>query len=419
MTDEWGRPSGLLLRGGRLLDPSSGLDDEGDLLIRDGVIAGVGGDQPRGDAEVVEAKGLWVVPGLMDLHVHLRQPGEEQKETIATGTAAAAAGGFAIVVSEPNTLPPVDTPQSIIMVQAWAEGAPAAVWPKCCLTRGRAGHEVASFAALRQAGAVAASDDGDSVTDERVMREAFQMAKASDMPLTVHVDTVALMERDVRLSGEIGWPVHFSHVSLETEVALLAAAQERGLHVTGEATPHHLTLCADDAPAGDASFRMNPPLRTRRDCEALRGALAAGVLSVIASDHAPHTPEEKARPYEEAPPGVIGLETTLGVVWTTLVHAGLLSAGRAVWAMTEGPARVLGDEPMLRLQRGALGAVSLIDPDHVWTVEVDRFHSKGRNCPFAGWRLRGRVKRVTLRGVEAYRDGEVLAQPGFGRDVRA
>jgi dihydroorotase len=225
--------SDLLLRGGRLFDPASGIDAEGDLLIRDGEIAGVGGAQPRGGAEVVDVRGLWVLPGLMDLHVHLREPGQEEKETIATGTAAAAAGGFTIIVCEPNTLPPTDTPARVEAIETRAAGAPAAVWPKCCITREQEGREVTDFGLLRQSGAVAASDDGKSVWDEAVMREAFRLAKATDMPLTVHVDAVELVERDIRLCAESGWPVHFSHVSLEAEIELLAAAQARGLPVTG------------------------------------------------------------------------------------------------------------------------------------------------------------------------------------------
>jgi dihydroorotase len=223
-----------------------------------------------------------------------------------------------------------------------------------------------------------------------------------------------MVERDIGLAAELGWGVHFSHVSLAAEVELIAEARERGLPVSGEATPHHLALCADDAPTGDTNFKMNPPLTSAEDRDALRTALAEGVICAIASDHAPHAPDEKARPFEEAPPGVIGLETTVGVIWTDLVHTGLLAERAAVRAMTAGPLEVLGMvggsvAPALRI--GARGDVTLLDPDHGWTVEPERFESKARNCPFAGRRLRGKVVATIIAGRAVMREGSILA-PG-------
>jgi len=388
----------LLITGGRLFDPASGLDAKGDLLLRDGLIVGVGevGADAALDARVVEAEGLLVLPGLMDLHVHLREPGEERKETIASGTQAAAAGGFATVVAEPNTAPARDTAERIQQVRDLAEKhAVVHVLQKGAITAGRAGRELTDFVALRAAGAVAGSDDGASVWDDAVMRSAFAAAKAAGMPLTVHVDEPKLMSRDIGLSAEMDWPVHFSHVSLAEEVELIAEARARGLRVTGEVTPHHLALCADDAPAGDADYKMNPPLRADADREALRRALAAGVITVIASDHAPHTAAEKAG--ENPPPGVVGLETTLGVIWTELIHAGRLDPATAVRAMTTGPAEVLGiASPALRV--GAAADVALFDPEMGWVVDPGAFHSWGRNCPFAGWRLRGKPAGAVVAG---------------------
>lgn len=400
--------SALLITGARLFDPASGLDAAGDLLIVDGQIAGVGEVPRRGEERVIEAAGLWALPGLMDLHVHLREPGQEQKETIATGAAAAAAGGFATIVAEPNTVPPRDTAARIAEAQRLSEHAPVRVLHKGAITVGQEGREVTDLSALRAAGAAAASDDGRSVYSNEVMRRAFATARVAGLPLTVHVDETALMARDIALAAQTGWPVHFSHVSLEEEVTLIRHAQQRGLPVTGEAAPHHLALCADDAPAGDANYKMNPPLRSRQDREALRAALAAGVITVIASDHAPHTVEEKSRPYAEAPSGVIGLETTLGVVWTELVHAGLVTAARAVRAMTDAPSAVLGLEaPALRV--GVRADVTLFDPEHRWTVDPRAFQSKGRNCPFAGWALRGKAVCTIVEGRIVMREGEMLA----------
>ena len=397
----------LLIRGGRLFDPASSLEAEGDLLIVDDRFAAVGEAGEPDGARVVEAEGLWVLPGLIDLHVHLREPGQEHKETIETGTEAAALGGFAMVAAEPNTVPPRDTAARVSEVLALAATAPVRVLQKGALTVGQEGREVTDLAALREAGAVAGSDDGKSVWDDAVMRAAFVAAKAAGLPLTLHVDEPRLMARDIGLSAEIDWPVHFSHVSLAEEVELIAQAQARGLRVTGEAAPHHLTLCEEDAPAGDANYKMNPPLRSRADRDALVQALAAGVITVIASDHAPHTAEEKARPYADAPSGVVGLETTLGVVWTQLVHAGLLAPATAVRAMTAAPAGVLGlTAPALRV--GARADVTLLDPEQPWAVDVDAFHSQGRSCPFAGWRLRGRAAGTITAGRLAMWEGMLM-----------
>jgi len=363
---------------------------------------------------VIEAAGLLVTPGLIDMHVHLREPGQTHKETVASGTRAAAAGGFATVVCEPNTVPPIDTPERVAEVTDIARrGAVVRVLPKCCITRGQQGREVADLAALRAAGAAAASDDGFSVEDAAVMRDAMAAARAVGIPLTVHVDHVDLMERDIALAAEFDYAVHFSHVSLAKEVELIARARGRGLRVTGEATPHHLSLCADDAPANDTNYKMNPPLRSRRDRNALRRALADGTIAVIASDHAPHSLTEKAAAYDKAPSGVIGLETTIGVIWTDLVHAGLLSAQIAVRAMTAAPAAVLRIEsPALR--PGAPADVTLIDADASWTVEPDRFYSLSRNCPSAGRRLKGKAVATVVGGRMAMREGVVLGVGALG-----
>ncbi len=400
--------SALLIRGGRLFDPASGVDAVGDLLIRGEHIAAVGEVEARGDEEVIDAAGLLVAPGLMDIHVHLREPGQEQKETVATGTRAAAAGGFAAVACEPNTSPPRDTAERVEeLLEIARREAVVRVLPKCAITVGQRGEELSDLAALRAAGAAAASDDGFAVADAALMREAMAAAKRAGMPLTVHVDGPEMVERDIGLAAEIDWQVHFSHVSLADEVELIARARQRGLRVSGEATAHHLALCRADAPEGDASFKMNPPLRSARDRGVLRVGLSAGVISVIASDHAPHSAEEKAQPYEEAPPGAIGLETTVGVVWTDLVHGERASPETIVRAMTAGPAEVLAVEaPALRA--GARADVTALDPECEWTVEPERFESKARNCPFAGRKLKGRATVTIVGGRVAMREGRIV-----------
>jgi dihydroorotase len=402
------RGNGLLVKGGRLFDPGSGVDGIGDVLVRDGVIA-ESGEVAEGQAdEVINAAGLWVLPGLMDMHVHLREPGQEHKETTATGTQAAVAGGFTAVACEPNTVPPCDSAARLAAAMETAERtAVARVLPKCAITLGQKGRELTDLEALCAAGAVAASDDGASVEDGEVMRAAILSAKQVGLPLTLHVDGPAMVERDIGLAAEAGWRVHFSHVSLAEEVGLIAEARAKGLHVSGEATPHHLALTADDAPVGNADFKMNPPLATARDVAALRSALADGVLTVIASDHAPHAPTEKGLRYEEAPPGVIGLETTLAVVWTRLVEAGTASPETTVRALTSGPAEVLGlSTPSLR--KGAPADITLFDPKRSWVVEPRHFKSKGRNCPFAGDELRGKVVGTIVDGRVAMREGSIL-----------
>jgi dihydroorotase len=384
------------------------------MLIEGATISALGVVPHPAEAEVIEAGGLWALPGLMDLHVHLREPGEEWKETIASGTAAAAAGGFTTVVCEPNTKPPCDTPARVKRVLEIAgREAGVRVLPKCAITVGQAGKALTDLSALWSAGAVAASDDGFSVKDPDLMRAALVEAKACGLPLTVHVDGAAMVKRDIGLAAELDGRVHFSHVSLAEEAELIARARSRGLRVTGEATPHHLALCRDDAPEGDGDFKMNPPLASAADRATIRAAVASRVLTVIASDHAPHGVNEKTRGFDAAPPGVIGLETTLGVVWTYLLQHSRADAETLVLAMTRGPAEVLG-MPAPTLQVGAPADVVLFDPDHVWVVDPESFRSKARNCPFAGRKLRGRARATIAGGRVVMRDGEAFPTRAVG-----
>jgi dihydroorotase len=388
-----------------------------DVLLEGGHIAAVGADLAC-SGQVVEADEELLVPGLTDIHVHFRDPGREAKETLATGSQAAVRGGFTTVVCEPNTTPPMDTPERVRAFLERAAAMPVRVLTKACITCGREQRELTDFRALREAGAVALTDDGDPIMDDGLMREAMLAARECGMTLTPHCEatpaTVAaasqrwpeaallacearLIERDLRLIEETGCRVHFEHVSLAASVELIRQATQAGLPVTAEATPHHAVLSCEDVRPDDANAKMNPPLRSPADVAAVRAGLADGTIEAIASDHAPHTLAEKAAGYDAAPFGVIGLETTLGVVLTRLVGEGVLTLAKAMARLTTGPREALGLEGGL-LEVGAPGDLTIIDFDREWSVDPAQFASQGRNTPFAEWQLRGRATRVICRG---------------------
>ena len=416
-----------LIRGGRLVDPATGLDAPGDLLIADGEIAAVGQvpqTRAAAGAEVIAAQGLIVCPGLIDMHVHLREPGFEHKETIASGTAAAAAGGFSAVCAEPNTNPPVDAPERVVDALARAgRSALVRVHPKACLTVGQKGEHLSQARDLAAAGAIALSDDGEPVLNDDVMREGLRRAEQARLPVTTHCEEspasravkpwlqpyaaeADLVRRDLGLMEGLSPRLHFSHLSMEQSVAALAQAKAQGLPVTAEATPHHCLLSTDDMPDGDTSFKVNPPLRSPRDVKAIAGALIAGVIDVIASDHAPHAALEKAQQWDQAPFGVIGLETALAVMLTEFVHSGRVTLIDLLAKLTCNPARILG-LPGGRLMVRAPADVTLIDPDREWVIDPRGFKSQARNCPFAGRRVRGRAVGLFVGGHAVVRDGEV------------
>jgi dihydroorotase len=416
----------LAISGGRVLDPARDFDAIGDLLIDAGRIVGIAtpGAGPRARA-TVDATGLWVTPGLIDMHVHLREPGGEHKETIASGVAAALAGGFTAVAAMANTTPVNDSVEVTRWIRARAEEIGLArVLPVAAVTKGLAGEELTDFPALRQAGAVAFSDDGVPVIDGELMRRALTAARDIGAPIIAHAEDpdlaaggvmhagpvaqrlglrgiVAIAEermiaRDCALALATGGRLHVAHVSTAAGIEHVRRARAARASVSAEATPHHFTLDEEAVARRGALAKMNPPLRSREDVAALRAALADGTIEVIASDHAPHHAEEKARGMEEAPFGIVGLETAVGLT-LACVHAGALSPQAAVRALTVGPARVLGIAAG-RLVRGASADVSLLDPDVRWTVDPTVFRSRGRNTPFAGAELRGRAAGVCLGG---------------------
>ena len=418
-------PRAILIRGARLLDPASGRDAPGDLCLVGGNIVAPPAVLPP-DTEIIEARGLAAAPGFIDLHVHLREPGGEEAETIETGCRAAARGGFTTVVAMPNTRPPLDTPELVAaQIRRAEEVGLCRVRPAACITSGRAGGAPAPLAELAAAGACAFTDDGSTVPDGDLMRRAMEQAAALSRPILDHAQDpvrerqgimhegawsarwrlpgipseaeVEIVERDIRLARETGCRVHLQHVSAAGSVEALRRALAAGWPVSGEATPHHLALTDADVRPDDARWKMNPPLRGESDRTALVRAVAEGTLSVLATDHAPHTTAAKARGFREAPFGVIGLETAVGVTFTRLVAGGRMSALDWVRRWTVGPARVLG-LPDPTLAPGAPADVVLLDLDAEWEIRPDSFASKSRNTPFEGWRARGRAVRTFRAG---------------------
>ncbi|HYH96043.1 dihydroorotase [Hyalangium sp.] len=425
----------VLFSRGRVIDPRNQIDGVRDVLVRDGKVAAVS-EAPLQipDAEVVDARGHWVLPGFIDLHVHLREPGEEGKETILTGCRAAVAGGFTAVVAMPNTKVVNDSALVTELVLARARAARLChVYPAGAITKGLKGEELAEMGELLSAGCVCVTDDGRPVMSASLMRRALQYSTRFDVPVMVHEEDLTLsgkgamtegptatrlglapipssaeivmVARDLVLLEESGGRLHIAHLSCEGSVRLVREAKKRGLRVTAEATPHHFTL--DDTAVGpyDTHSKMNPPLRLRRDVEALREALVDGTIDAIATDHAPHGVLDKQVEFEKGLNGVVGLETALGLT-LALVHEGLLSPRQAVALLTDGPARAFG-LPGGHLAAGAPADVTLVDPEVEWAVDAERFFSKSRNTPFNGRLLKGRVTQTWVGGRLVFADGQI------------
>jgi dihydroorotase len=415
----------ILLRGGRVLDPAREFDAQADVLLKDGKIAAIERGLAVAGAKIIEAKDCWVVPGLIDLHVHLREPGQEYKENIETGTAAAAAGGFTAVCCMPNTNPLNDTRAvtDLIVQRARDKGA-VHVYPIGCITQGQKGETLADMGELQEAGCVAVSDDGHGVMNSEVMRRALEYARSFRMPIVQHCEDSALsaggamheglastrfgiraqpaaaesamLARDLELVALTGGRYHMAHISCAESVRLIREAKKRGLPVTCEVTPHNLMLTDEACSGYDTFFKMNPPLRSASDRAALREALADGTIDAIATDHAPHSSVEKEVEFEQASNGVIGLETALALA-VELVDAGVLTPAKLVMRMSAGPAKLLG-LPGGSLGMGDAADVTVIDPQAAWTCDASRFLSKARNTPFGGRAMRGRPVLTVVGG---------------------
>jgi dihydroorotase len=419
--------SRLLLKGGRVVDPAQGLDAVLDVMLADGVVADVGGRVAARGAEVFDAAGLVVCPGFIDLHTHLREPGREDKETVATGTRAAAAGGFTAVCAMPNTDPVNDNAGTtrFVLEQARARGL-VRVYPIGAITKGSRGEELAEYGELREAGCVAVSDDGRPVASARVMRRALEYARAFDLAVIDHCEEPSLsqgasmnegrvatllglrgapamaealvVERDAQLAELVGGRVHIAHLSAAASVDAVRRAKARGVRITAEATPHHLLLT--DQAVKDSDYdthtKMNPPLRVEADRLAVLAGLGDGTIDCIATDHAPHTVDDKKVEYDQAAFGVVGLETAVSLCLDRLVRPGLLSLEALVGLLSARPARALS-LPGGTLAPGAPGDLTLMDLERKVKVDPERFASKGRNTPFGGWTLRG-APVVTIVG---------------------
>lgn len=418
-----------LIKRVRIIDPSQKMDQIGDILLQDGKIAELGEDLfscAAGADWILDGMGLCAAPGLVDMHVHLRDPGQTHKEDVFSGCRAAAAGGVTSLLAMPNTTPPMDSPEVVQELLKKAKTADAAVYTAACITKGLRGGELTDLAALRKAGAIALSDDGQPVKDTRCLLEALKRAPELGLTVTAHCEDKYLAAgglmnegavskelgirgipnaaedcgtaREIAAAASIDAPVHICHVSTKGSVKLIRDAKRRGVKVTAETCPHYLLLTEEALRKGDADYRMNPPLRREEDRQALLDGLRDGTLDAISTDHAPHAREEKADFYA-APNGAIGMETSLAAVLTAV--DGVLSISQVIEKMSCNPARILGI-PAGTLKPGAFGDLVLFDPQQSWVVDENALHGKSTNTPFKGMRLKGRVLATFFHGRKVY-----------------
>ena len=424
----------ILLKNGRIVDPANAFDASADLLIRDGLIDRIAhGIVPTAGVHIIDVAGKLVVPGLIDMHVHLRDPGFPEKETVDSGCRAAASGGFTAVACLPNTDPPTDSPKTVEYIVNRARKADARVYPIACATRGMKGEELTDVDALLDAGAVGLSDDGLPIESDAVMRDLLRLSDRHGFPVCPHTEVFALtrgghmhegavsreldikgmpaegeaamVERDINLLRSVGGRLHILHISVRRAVDLVRRAKSEGLRVTCEATPHHVALTDEDVRVYGTQGKMSPPLRSTDDRDALLEGLADGTIDALATDHAPHTVTEKLQRFPEAPNGILGLETAVGTLFTHLVEPGILSASDVIRMLTAAPARILGI-PGGTLTPGAPGDVSVIDPSLNWTVDAHAFRSRSRNTPFHGHTLTGRAILTVLGGRVTHSTGD-------------
>jgi len=431
MAKDSSRPSSLLIKGGHLLDPAAGVDAPMEVLLQDGRVAEIAPHIRSGAEEVFEARGLMVTPGFIDLHVHLREPGQIYKETIASGTAAAAAGGFTSVCSMPNTTPVVDSVEWVQWMLERQRGALVNVFPIAAATLGSQGQVLTDFRGLQQAGAVGVSDDGRPILGEDIMRDALRVAAGIDLTVIQHAEDTrmtengsmhegaasfrlglhgmkaqaesSLVDRDVHLAQQVkGSRLHIAHLSTAEALKAVRRGKRSQARISCEVTPHHFTLTDADVGDYNTNCKMNPPLRAAADREALLVALADGTVDAIATDHAPHAPQEKLVEFEKAAFGITGLETALALAITRLHGHEKIPLLRIVELFTAGPARVVGLRGRGTLARAGWGDVTIFDAKKRWTFEAAKSQSKARNTPFDGWQLTGKVVATIVRGRIVY-----------------
>ncbi len=421
--------SELLIKNAKVISPADKINGVYDIKIKDGAIAEIG-ENLTSNGGVINAEGLCAVPGLVDMHVHLRDPGQTEKEDILTGCRAAAAGGVTSLLCMPNTNPTVDSPETVEYILNKAKSADARVYVAASVTKGLKSEEKTDLEALRKAGAIALSDDGRPVENTAFLSEAMKKSPGLNMTVVAHCEDLFLADggkinkgkiseqlgvkgipasaedcgtaREIALAAAENVPVHICHVSTKTSVALARDAKRRGVKVTAETAPHYFSLTENELLKRDADYRMNPPLRTDDDVKAIIEGLRDGTLDAIATDHAPHTPEDKSD-FEKAPNGSIGMETSLAVGITYLVKTGLLTFGELIEKMSVNPAKILGINAGT-LSVGAPADIALVDLDEQWTVDANKLHGKSKNTPFKGMTLTGKVKRTILGGKTVYLD---------------
>jgi len=420
----------ILIKNGRLINPSENLDKVMDIFVEDGIIKEKAESIEKQADTVIDAAGCYVMPGLIDLHVHFRDPGLTYKEDIETGSKAAAKGGFTTVCCMPNTKPVVDNVETVkYIIEKGEKTGLTNVLPVGAVTKNMAGVEITDVEELKKAGICAISEDGKSVMNSGVYRKAMKNAAKANVPVLAHCEDINLVEggvinlgdksselgvkgisnavedviamRDIMLAKETGATLHLCHCSTKDSVEMVKRAKEEGIKVTAEVCPHHFSMCSDDITSNDGNFKMNPPLRAREDMEALIKGLQDDIMDVISTDHAPHSAEEKAKDLEHAPFGIVGLETSVALTVTNLVKKGYLTPMQMAAKMSYNPAKVLGI-PKGTLDEGKIADITIIDPDKEYSIDVNTFESKGKNTPFDGYKVSGEVEYTILNGKVVY-----------------
>ena len=425
----------ILIKNGRIINPADGTDKVSDMLVEDGIVKEISQNINTSADKVIDANKMWVTPGFIDLHVHLREPGFEHKETIATGSRAAAAGGYTTVCCMPNTKPVTDSIETVEYIKKESEkNGVVNVLPIGAITKGQEGNELADIEGMYKAGICAISEDGKSVMNAQLLKDAMIKAKELNIPVLSHCEDRSLVKggcmnegthcdslglkgisndsedvivaRDIVLAESTGAKLHLCHMSTKGSIELLSEAKKRGVNVTGEITPHHFTLSDEAVDGKDTNTKMNPPLRSKDDVEAMRKALKDGIADTISTDHAPHSAEEKAKDYQAAPFGIVGSETAFALSNSVLVEEGYLTPSALIEKMSYNPAKILGIDKG-DISVGKVADITITNPEKVFKVDKNKFYSKGKNTPFDGYEVKGSVEYTIVGGKIVFEKGKI------------